>query len=93
MDFSPYAKLDDIKLMAGGRPDKMAHYAVKKKEFEDLKAVHFNDDHPFVDSFDESHLETLKQLQKKTPTMNRPRFVTSCRQLGLPSRNHEKRRI
>jgi hypothetical protein len=61
MSFKALANLDEMKLMAGGRPEKMAEYATRKAQFEQIKTNYFNEDFPFVNGFDEHHLESLKQ--------------------------------
>jgi 2'-5' RNA ligase len=60
MNFKTYANLSELKTLAGGNPSKMAEVAVKQKELADIKAAHFNEQFPFVDSFSESHLAELK---------------------------------
>ncbi|AZV45174.1 hypothetical protein BAOM_4595 [Peribacillus asahii] len=53
--------------MAGGNPTKMAQYDVKKRELEQIKAKHFNEEHPFVDGFNESYLSELKSYAEANP--------------------------
>lgn len=67
MNFKQLANLDEMKMMARGNPQKIAAYAAKKHELEGLKAAHFNEEHPFVNGFRESHLEELKQFAADNP--------------------------
>lgn len=67
MDFKKLANLDELKMMARGNPQKIAEYKVKQSEFEQLTAAHFNDEHPFSNSFDEHHLEKLREVAEQNP--------------------------
>jgi hypothetical protein len=67
MDFKTYANLDEMMLMAGGNPHKMAQYATARRELDALKAKYFNEQFPFVDGFSESHLEKLKAFAEENP--------------------------
>ncbi|WHY93757.1 hypothetical protein QNK12_09970 [Neobacillus cucumis] len=67
MDFKKMANLDEIKMMARGNPQKIAEYKMKLAELEELKVAHFNDDYPFVNGFNESHLEELRKFAEGNP--------------------------
>jgi hypothetical protein len=67
MDLKKLANLDELKMMARGNPQKIAEYKVKQSEFEQLKAAHFNDEHPFTNGFDEHHLEKLREFAEQNP--------------------------
>jgi len=67
MDYSTFAKLEDLKIMSRGNPNKIAEYTTKAKQFEELKEKHFNDDFPFAERFDELHLNKLKKYAEDNP--------------------------
>lgn len=67
MNFKAMANLSEMKLMSGGNPQKMAEYAIKKHEYEQLKASHFSEEFPFVNTFSEGHLEELKTFAEDNP--------------------------
>lgn len=66
-NFKQLANLDELKQMAGGNPMKMATYSIAKRELEQLKAEHFNEDHPFVNGFSHYLLDELKVFAENNP--------------------------
>jgi hypothetical protein len=67
MNLKQLANLDELKMMARGNPAKLADFVSKRNELDQLKADHFNEEHPFVNGFNESYLEELKQFAQDHP--------------------------
>lgn len=67
MDFKKLANLDEMKMMSRGNPGKLADYVILRSELDQVKSSHFNEEYPFVNSFDEGHLESLKQFAEENP--------------------------
>ena len=66
-NFKQLGNLDEMKLMRQGNPMKIAEYAVKKREFEQIKSEHFNEEFPFVNGFGQSYLDELKTYADANP--------------------------
>ena len=66
-NFKELSNLDEMKLMASGNPQKLAAYTIKRRELDEIKATHFNEDFPFVNGFSQSYLDELKAYSEANP--------------------------
>lgn len=66
-DFKKLANINEIGVMAGGHPGKMAEYSALKHELNTIRQTHFNKEFPFVRGFREDHLKELEQYAKDNP--------------------------
>lgn len=66
-NYKQLANIDDMKLMAGGNPMKMAEVAVKAQELARIKAEHFPEEHQFLKSFGEKYVQELKEYSEANP--------------------------
>ncbi|MFK4388801.1 hypothetical protein ABH916_000729 [Peribacillus frigoritolerans] len=65
MNFKSMANLEQEKMMARGNPQKMAECVAKRAELASVIDGHFNEEFPFVKSFNADHLESLKTLAEE----------------------------
>ncbi|KSU83422.1 hypothetical protein GA0061096_2677 [Fictibacillus enclensis] len=61
------SELEALKLQARGNPAKMAAYATAKREYQAQVDAHFTEEHPFNNTFSESHLESLRKFAEENP--------------------------
>ena len=66
-NFKQLANLAEIRQLAGGSTQKMAKYSIAKREFEQIKSQHFDEEFPFVNAFQESYLTELKEYASEHP--------------------------
>ncbi|MEH6992608.1 hypothetical protein V7075_07820 [Neobacillus drentensis] len=66
-NYETFAKLEEMRQQTAGNPQKIAEFNVKKAEFNKLVGEHFNEEHPFTHSFNESYLESLKKYAEENP--------------------------
>ncbi|MEH7401584.1 hypothetical protein V7148_11395 [Gottfriedia acidiceleris] len=53
--------------MARGNPSKIADYTVLKAELSQVVETHFNEEHPYVNSFDANYLDSLRTFAEENP--------------------------
>ncbi|WP_018394536.1 hypothetical protein [Bacillus sp. 37MA] len=58
--FTSVRKLDEMKMMSRGNPDKIAVYTLAKKKYDSLVASHFTEDEPLPNVPNEAYVEQLK---------------------------------
>ncbi|MGG3622850.1 hypothetical protein ABES25_04715 [Bacillus gobiensis] len=65
-EFTGAAKLEELKLMSGGNPEKIAKYVAEKHAYDSLVTTYFSDEFPFAERPNEQYVVELGQKAEET---------------------------